>query len=262
MIDPADMTVIKKTCDKLLTDYTIPLIVVTIESMNRYKPQPATSVPMDLYTTYTIPIEQFARTLYNQWKIGYPRKSGKIWNKGILLLVSRDDRKARIELGAGYGHMMDEECTTIMQKKIVNRFRTTMFSAGICSGVVALDIMAREAEGEESKAWFLNFWFLGAAVLIAGIIVWIVWKGKGGLGWLIRIAFYAGLGWLVYTQVGELGLGLVLLGGIFFEFMLILNVFGIFGISSGASSGGGSDMFTGGSFGGGFSGGGGATGSW
>ena len=54
-------------------------------------------------------IETYARILYDEWGIGHKRitvkgpgvgRSADIpWNKGILLLVAVDDRKARIELG-------------------------------------------------------------------------------------------------------------------------------------------------------------------
>jgi uncharacterized protein len=271
MLDPDDIAFINETSDRLLTDHTIPLIVVTIESMGHLTSQPMT-------------IEQFASTLYNEWGIGYPQKRGEPWNKGILLLVSQDDRKARIELGAGYGHTKDAECTKIMQNEIVHRFKTMRFSSGIRSGVVALDEMARGTEGEEPIAWYLNPWFLGASVLFVVTMVWLGLTGKGGVAWVLRIAMYSGLGWLVYTREGKVGAALIILGAGFFEFMVTLNAFGwlgsggrargavwigdsgnsytgrsFFGGFLGGSSGGG---FSGGSFGGGCSGGGGATGSW
>lgn len=229
MLDLADKAIIQKTCDKLLTDKTIPLIVVTIESMGRYSSRSMT-------------IEQFSSTLYNQWGIGYLEKNGKPWNKGILLLVSRDDRKARIELGAGYGHTKDAECNAIMQNQIISRFKASKFSAGIRSGVEALDAMAREQEGkkiqteeEESSLWFLNPWILVVAAIFIFTIVSSARSGRIGLAWMLWGALFSVLGWLLHSM-------------------------GTAKVESGGDGGGGS--FSGGSFGGGFSGGGGATGSW
>jgi uncharacterized protein len=232
MLDPSDKSFIQGTCDELLTDHTIPLFVVTIESMGRYSSQSMT-------------IEQFASTLYNQWGIGYLKKDGKPWNKGILLLISQDDRMARIELGAGYGHTKDADCSMIMQDKIVRRFIVTEFSMGIHAGVKALDAMARETEGEVSfssmfvqSALFIIPYALFGLVLFT--VVSFVRTGKRGMAWMM---------W-----------------GILFSFPVsLLSSLGSHrhGMDGDAGwNGGGGDSFSGGSFGDGFSGGGGATGSW
>jgi len=232
MLDLSDKTFIQKTCDELLTDHTIPMYVVTIESMGRY-------------STQSMTIEQFASTLYNQWGIGYTKKDGKPWNKGILLLVSPEDRKARIELGAGYDHTKDAACSTIMQDKIVRRFLLMEFSMGIRSGVKALDAMARETEGEVSFSSMLvqSALFIIPYALIALIIftfVSFIRTGKRGLAWMMWGTLFS----FPVTLLSSLG----------------SHHSGVDG-DAGWNWGGG-DSFSGGSFGGGFSGGGGATGSW
>jgi len=232
MLDLSDKTYIQEMCDKLLIDHSIPLIVVTIESMGRYSSQSMT-------------IEKFAGTLYNQWGIGYIKKDGKPWNKGILLLISRDDRKTRIELGAGYGHTKDEECSTIMQNKIVRRFMLTEFSTGIRFGVKALDAMARETEGEASFSSMLvqSALFIIPYALIALTIftlVSFIRTGKRGLAWMMWGTLFS----FPVSLLSSLRIG---------------NSIGDGDVSGGWGGGG---SFSGGSFGGGFSGGGGATGSW
>jgi uncharacterized protein len=77
-----------EVCDELLTDKATPIIVVTIESM-------ANHGGADMR------IETFATLLFNQWQIGHESIGEEYWNTGILLLVSKGDRKARIELGGG-----------------------------------------------------------------------------------------------------------------------------------------------------------------
>lgn len=133
MIDSADEKRIRKTCDKLLTAKATPLIVVTIESMAKHGGQ-------------GMQIETFATRLFNQWGIGHAKLDGQAHNTGILLLISKQDRKARIELGAGWGREKDARCREIMDDLIVPAFKQGKFSAGIVAGVEALDKMARELE--------------------------------------------------------------------------------------------------------------------
>lgn len=139
ILDLADLTSssdeqrIGEVATKLLNDKATPIIVVTIESMTRYG-----GVGMR--------IETFAKLLFDQWAIGQATLNGQLWNTGVLLLVSRDDRKARIELGAGWKHEQDSLAKQIMDEQIVPRFRQGDFSGGIVAGVAALDKMARRRE--------------------------------------------------------------------------------------------------------------------
>jgi uncharacterized protein len=139
MIDSGDVAlVINFICKELESDLHIPMVVVTIDSMKQY-------------TSEEITFEQFAGTLYNQWGIGYLEKEGKPWNKGVLLLVSKGDRKVRIELGGGYGHTMDPECKKIMDDEIIPYFKVGRYADGIRFSVLALDEMVRKVEGEQIK---------------------------------------------------------------------------------------------------------------
>ncbi len=98
-----------------------PITVVTVPSMARFGG--------DGYS-----IEKFARAWFNHWTIG---------SRGILLLVSRDDRKARIELGADWGHRFDARTDRIMSKDILPKFKNADYSAGIAEGVRELASMAK-----------------------------------------------------------------------------------------------------------------------
>ena len=82
--------------NELLKKTAIPIIFVSIQNQKAYG-------------AGNMPIETYARRLYDHWGIGHERITvegrgvGRTvdipWNKGILLLVAVDDRKARIELG-------------------------------------------------------------------------------------------------------------------------------------------------------------------
>ena len=229
LIDDSDLAKIKEIGDRLLTDKATPIIVVTINSMADHGGA-------------GMRIETFARLLFDQWGIGVAKLNDQDWNTGILLLVSKGDRKARIELGAHWRHENDVQCQQIMDNVIVPNFKDGNYSGGILAGVEALDKMARglalpqSAEGARSSTRSGGFpvWLTVIAVAL-GIftVVSLIRSGKSGWSWLLWGAVFGLIGYLLYSLATNSG-------------------------SSGGSGGG----FSGGSFGGGFSGGGGATGSW
>ena len=219
MLDPESKERIRKLCDSLLTDKATPITVITIESMARHGGE-------------GMRIETFATLLFDQWGIGHATLAGQKWNTGILLLVSRDDRKARIELGAGWGQREDGLCQQIMDEHIVYYFKQGQFSEGIEAGVVALDKMGRKLELPACpRPWWHYALIVGYIGLMVFTIVSLVRSGASGWAWIFWATVFAVIGYILYEIA----------------------------TSRGSSSGG---SFGGGSFGGGFSGGGGATGSW
>src|SRR5215468_7649381 len=82
-------------------------------------------------TTDGEPIEQFALRVAEAWKIG--RK--KI-DDGALLVVAKNDRKLRIEVGYGLeGALTDIISRRIIDEVIVPRFKTGDFAGGINEGL-------------------------------------------------------------------------------------------------------------------------------
>lgn len=220
LIAEPDVEAIGIICDKLLTEKATPIIVVTIEQMADHGGA-------------GMRIETFARLLFDQWEIGHAKLGGQNWNTGILLLVSKGDRKARIELGAGWGRDKDALCQQIMDEQIIPRFKQGDFSAGIKAGVVALDAMAREKELPKAPTpWWVPVTWLVFFGLMIFTVVSMVRNGSSGWAWLFWGAVFALVGTILYNMLAN----------------------------SRRSGGGGG--FSGGSFGGGFSGGGGASGSW
>lgn len=130
-VDADDEEAIRSECDALLSETGSPLIVVTIEAMSRFSGDSS------------MRIESFATKLFNQWGIGHAAIEGRPHNRGMLLLVSRDDRKARIELGAGWSAAINAQAEWIMDGTIIPRFKRGEFSEGIKAGVLALAAMAR-----------------------------------------------------------------------------------------------------------------------
>lgn len=190
------------------------IIVVTIRSLRDYPGSNNRS------------IDEFAKGLFNAWGIGNMPK-----NDGILLLVSIGDRKARIELGAGYPASRDADASRIMQNTIVPEFRKGDYAAGIEKGVKA--IIVEFTDYRVGINW-LPIIYLGLIVVAAFVAVSLFLNGRKGWGWVV--------------------VGVILL--LVLALLRTLKEVNRFGRSSGWSAGGL------GGFGGGFSSGGGATGSW
>ncbi len=211
----------------------VEIVVVTINSIKDF---PGTS---------NRSIEEFAKALFDTYGIGNMPK-----NDGVLLLVAIKDRKARIELGAGYGHKRDSESSRIMNKKIIPSFKKARYAKGIIKGTESL-------AHEFAYVFPIPIWALIAttgtiAYVIVLIAISLFRNGKRGWGWIsagFLIVAFLGLSWVIVWLVTRT-----------LEILDALNIQSDGGsYSSGGYSGGG---FGGGGFGGGFSGGGGATGSW
>ncbi len=217
-------------------------------------------------TTQPESIEQFALRVAEQWKIG--RK--KI-DDGVILVVAKDDRTLRIEVGYGLeGALPDITASRIINEVIVSRFKQQDFAGGITAGV---DQIIRVVDGEplpapapvrkqggagsdvEQFAPMAIILALGlgsvlravigrlpGAVLTGGVVAGVTWFMAGALS----LAIGAGVMALLFTMVG--GMGLLAMGGR-----------GGFGHGSGGGGGGGGGGFSGG---GGSFGGGGASGRW
>jgi uncharacterized protein len=222
-------------------------------------------------TTQPEEIEQYSIRVAEQWKLG--RK--KI-DDGALLLIAKDDRKIRIEVGYGLeGALNDATSKRIIDEIITPRFRTGDFAGGINAGV---DRIMSVVDGEplpapkpiqqmspgalDALGEFFPVLFIGT--LVVGSIL------RSALGRLFgSLVTGGGLALVAWLFVGAWGIaGLVGLIGFFFTLIgdfLMSSGGGRGGFSGGGFGGGG---FSGGGGGGGFSGGGGsfggggASGSW
>jgi len=196
---------------------SVEIIVVTINSMSDY-PQ-----------TSNRNIKNFATELFNQYGIGNLPK-----NDGVLLLVSRGDSKARIELGAYYGYEKNKTAERIMQKVIIPEFKSGDYASGVIKGTEAL--IEEFANMKVGFPWFA-VWIFVLALLLAIIGFSLIKQGRKGWGYVF------------------IGLAIVLV--LFVIYVLVQINRYMPDSDSGSWSSGGS-----GGFGGGSSGGGGATGSW
>jgi uncharacterized protein len=217
-------------------------------------------------TTQPEPIEAYSIRVADAWKIG--RKGN---DNGVLLLIAKDDRKVRIEVGYGLeGTLTDVTSRRIIAEDVAPLFREGKFAAGIDAGVDRIIRVVAEGKplpprqsGAAAKAAGGGF-DLGTLLVILFVIVPVV----GGIlraifgklpGSMIGAGIIGTAAWFV---VGSLVIA-ILAAIVAFVVMIFFAAGGGFPgrpggpMSSGGWGGGG---FSGGGGGGGFSGGGGSFG--
>ena len=204
-------------------------------------------------TTQPETIEQFSLRVAETWKLG--RKGV---DDGVLLLVAKNDRTLRIEVGYGLeGAIPDAVAKRVIAETITPRFKQGDFPGGIQAGVDALSRLIQGEPLPEPKADFswLSTMSLDDILGVTALFVFIV-------GGMLRAIFGTFLGALLAGLVAFFG-GWLLgswVVGLFAGFIVFfLTLVGVSFISGGGGGGGFGGGFGGG--GGGF-GGGGASGSW
>lgn len=211
-------------------------------------------------TTEPETIEQYSMRVVEQWQLGRKKV-----DDGALLLIAKDDRTLRIEVGYGLeGALSDIVSKRIISEDIVPYLRKGDFAAGIRAGV---DRMMRVIDGEplpppppqqnysdaggprQDNALLLIFFF---AVIGGGFLRAMLGPLPGALatGGLVALGTWVLLGAFSLALIAGLIAAAATLAG-------IGRGMGGFGGGGGFRGGGG---FGGGSGGGGFSGGGGGFG--
>ena len=210
-------------------------------------------------TTQPEAIEQYSIRVVDQWKLGREEV-----DDGILILVAKDDRQMRVEVGYGLeGAIPDAIANRIVDEIIAPHFRQGDFYGGLAA---AVDQLARLIEGESLPAPQVRSQgaWEGALplILFGGLAVGAILRGifgnfLGGAlnGGLIGVAVWLlGGGMLVALVLAIIAFVITLSGG-----LGLMHGMGRGGLGGLGGGGFGSGGFSGG--GGGF-GGGGASGSW
>lgn len=196
-------------------------------------------------------LEEYSIRVAEAWRVGQTKL-----DNGAILLIAKQERKIRIEVGRGLeGVLTDLVSGRIIRGDISPHFKKNNYDSGIAAGVSSIMQVVRGEyraqprdlkQGKKSaEPVFTLLVFLLVAVVFLGSISKVLGGAAGAAGLsLIGFLTFPGLGVLVLALLGAAG------------FVLGLVVAFLFG--GGRGSGGGfGGPFIGGGFGGGSSGGGG-----
>lgn len=225
-------------------------------------------VVLIISTTDPETIESYAIRLAEEWQIG---RSGV--DDGVILLIAKDDRKVRIEVGYGLeGAIPDAYAKRIIENIIIPNFRQGQFYNGIENGVGAIMGLIDGEElpeitqappstmGMKNESVFMTLIIFG--VIILSILKAFIKKSK--YKW-VAISVTSVLAGLIFGSLIFGGIGLAISSFILFSSATTGRSGRYYGggYYGGGFSGGGSSFGGGGFSGGGGSfGGGGASGGW
>ena len=218
-------------------------------------------------------LEDYAVRLFEDWKIGKKEK-----DNGLLILIAKEDRKIRIEVGYGLEPIItDGRAGKIIREKMRPAFREDNYDEGVKLAVAQIEEYIRSGEppagteAAQEKAASALPWIIFGAVILIYIFSFLARSKRFWPGGVIGGLMGGILGLIIGTIIT-----FILLAVGFALFGLIERVrrsleelglkkrkrkTGFFSSWGGFSSGGGGGGGFGG-FGGGGSGGGGASGGW
>ncbi len=207
-------------------------------------------------------IEDFSMRVAEKWKIGH-----KKLDNGVIFLVSKNDRKMRIEVGYGLeGRLTDLIAGRILDRAVKPSFKSGDFNSGFIRGVdgiiavvrgeyAASDAPVAQSSGN-AKSW--KDWYITSVLLFILITTAVIgyrsmlWGTLSGPAQMLLF-----LGFFPPFSISYL-LSLVMVGLVLGFFLsLVGKAFtGGWGSSGGGTGYSGSSHWSGGSSGGGWSGGG------
>jgi uncharacterized protein len=204
-------------------------------------------------------IEEFGIKVGDAWKIGQKTK-----DNGLIFIVSKQDRKVRIEVGRGLeGRMTDLMAGRIVDLVIKPRFKRGDFDGGFVAGVHAMIDATRgefKPDDNHSRQKQESFSSIVSVLIFSSIVILMLGSFSRILGGVAGAAIVPVLARLIPAPIGTIGFIIAAIAGLGAG-LFLPSLF-----SSGGRShtrGGGFWMGGpgfGGGFGGGFSGGGGGFG--
>jgi uncharacterized protein len=224
-------------------------------------------------TTQPETIEQFSIRVAEAWKVGRKKV-----DDGAILVIAKDDRHLRIEVGYGLeGALTDVTSRRIIDEDITPKFRSGDFAGGISAGIdrmigvingEPLPAPSRSANFGQNELGSIIPFALFAALFLGGTLRAMLGRLLGSLA---TGGVLAAVAWLLIGSVGVV----LIVGVLGFFLAFIADLFPMAGPGRGYSRGGswsgggggwssGSSSSDSGGFsgGGGSFGGGGASGSW
>ena len=133
-------------------------------------------------------LEEYSLKVARQWGVGDKKKSN-----GVLLLIAKNDRKMRIEVGNGMeGSLTDARASQIIRNTIAPKFRSGDYAGGVEAGVKRIidaaevrNLSDNDIDGES----IVSMLFI---VIFITIIAIAILKGNGSNGSRRRYWWLAG----------------------------------------------------------------------
>ncbi len=133
-------------------------------------------------------LEEYSIKVAQTWKLG---QKGK--DNGVLLLVVKDDRKIRIEVGYGLeGTLTDALCSVIIQREILPKFRNGDYDGGVKAGVASIfsainGTFTAERASSEHMGFPEIIIVLGIFTVVVGMFTFVALFSKGFMSWFLYI---------------------------------------------------------------------------
>ncbi len=247
MLSPSTVAQLEGSLKSFETEESTQIVVLTIPSLEGES------------------LEEFSIRVADKWKIGH-----KGLDNGAILLIAREERKLRIEVGYGLeGKLTDLVSGRIIRNIITPRFKQGEFDQGVIDGTYAMMAAVRgEFSAVETKGQAgAPAGFEGFLIMLFVVMVFIgralrrhrpIAAGVGGLAAPLLGFLMLGAKWLFLLALIPIGI----FGALFASLFAVSTGSGMRGRRS-SRYWGGPGGFGGGStggFGGGFSGGGGGFG--
>ena len=239
MVEEEDRQQILEIGKDLDRQYGAQVVVVTVETLEGQD------------------IESYANTLFRSWGIGNKEK-----NNGVLLLIAKEDRKFRIEVGYGLEGAITDGYAGSVLDGMKGEFQSENYSVGIIGaygkltqkvyeeyGAPVPENVTAATERSEELEWWEMLLGIPLGLFLIGLLFWCLWQ-------MIKLILVPVVLLLDLLSSGRIHIDVERFWGSSGSGSRDDDDhFGGFGSSSHSGS-------SGGSYGGGRSGGGGASGGW
>lgn len=163
-----------------------------------------------------VPIEQYSLEVAREWALGQADD-----DNGVLLLIARDDREMRIEVGYGLeGDLPDVVASRIIRHELRPAFRKGDYDGGVEAGLRAIiDAIDGTYEPPDtapsSSPRLVGLLFVVLGVLFGGGAGYLSLMAAARYGWIPWLIILLILGTFILSGVGAawIGLAILLTGG-------------------------------------------------
>ena len=175
-----EATLTLPTSTGYVNDYTHTLTPTEVDALDttlsQFDKKTSTQVVVGIFQSLEgVSIEEFSIRLAEKWKVGSREN-----DNGALLLIFKNDRQVRIEVGYGLeGVLTDALASSIIQNEIIPQFKKGHFYTGVQAGIESImlatqdEYKAKEVNEDEPSNLFI-------LVPIFFLILWIILRNKGG----------------------------------------------------------------------------------